>query len=243
MRIYKLLKAIDLIGEAEFRVNAYSFEMSKVSLIFIVPAFRTLLTLNRISDASNATSLCLIVYLISTIMKRIIFILIIATLGISSSAQDFRKASWGDSKATVEKSEPDQAWKKDFTELYEVLSFTTSLSDMPTKANYLFVDDTLVKCIYYFTFEQLNDDDYFIDYENIGKYLQLKYGDVEKMEIWRNDQYKDDPGKHAYAISRGHYEITRQWEIEGKTIISHKLTGDLKMIFHRIVYSPLKLKD
>lgn len=175
-------------------------------------------------------------------MKRIIFILVIAILGISSPAQDFREASWGDNQATVENSEPNQEWKQAATELYELLSFTTSISNIPAEVHYCFVEDKLVKGMYVFTVEHSSDNDYIVDFEKIGKSLQSKYGDVERIENWRNDLYKDDPSKHGYAISVGHYYINRQWEIDDKTIILHKLLGDWK-IFHIIEYSSIELKD
>lgn len=175
-------------------------------------------------------------------MKRIIFLLVIVILGSSSSAQDFRKVSWGVDKATVEESEPNQELTYGATELYETLSYTTSVLNLPAKISYLFDEDKLVKCHVDFTVEHSNDNDYIVDFDNIGRSLQSKYGDFERTDNWRNDLYKNDPSKHGYAISSGHYTIARQWENEGKMIILHELGGDWR-IFHTILYSSVEYKS
>jgi len=176
-------------------------------------------------------------------MKRITIITVSLILCYSISAQDFRKASWGNSQAIVKSGEQGVEWEQTSNGIYDVLYFGTNISGLSTTAIYLFIDNKLVRCRYTFDAEHSNDNDYISDFEKIGESLQTKYGKKEKNEIWRNDLYKDDPSQYGFAVSYGHYVLSREWEIEGKTSIFHVLSGENFEIQHVLEYTSIALED
>lgn len=177
-------------------------------------------------------------------MKPSLFYVFLFLVIFPLSAQDFRNASWSNSKATVKASESDADWEEYSDGIYEILGFETTIVGLQTIVGYLFVDDKLVRTMYFFNESHvLNNNLYIEEFERIDELLQTKYGKGDKEEIWANDAFKSNPSMHGDAIGYGHYEIYVNWEVPGKTTISHSLTAGDTDIEHRVQYYSIELED
>lgn len=176
-------------------------------------------------------------------MKRFLTLTLSLLLCYSTSAQDFRKASWGDSKTTVKASESNVEWKTASAGIYDILGFKATIVGLSTSVGYLFVDDQLVRAKYSFTESHSNRNIFIDDFDSVGESLETKYGKVDRREFWRNDLYKDDRSDYGMAVAVGHYTLARQWEIPNKTKLIQLLSGDNYEISHVVEYSSIAFKD
>ena len=178
------------------------------------------------------------------IMKRLLFIATSLILCYSISAQDFRKASWGDSKATVEASESVDEWEEYSDGIYEVMVFETLIVGINAYVGFMFVDNKLVRTAYIFNENHMLNNNLYIDeFNRVDELLQSKYGKGDKEEIWKNDVFKNDASFHGNAIEMGYYEIFGYWEIPGKTTIVHFLKAGENDIDHVVQYNSIGLED
>lgn len=171
--------------------------------------------------------------------KTVIFtILILMTSGLIYG-QDFRKTTWGMTKAQVKQTETSEIIK----ETDDVLAYRADLAGYQSFVIYIFAGDKLTRAKYSIIEEHSNKNDYISDFNSIKELLQKKYGiPKEDEKIWKNDLYKDDYSQWGFAVSLGHLTYYSSWETE-KTSVFYILNGenyDLKTV---IEYSSKELSS
>jgi hypothetical protein len=150
----------------------------------------------------------------------------------SSTANDFRKAKWGMTKAQVKASESLTATK----DMGETILYTGTLASFDVVVGYIFAGSKLVRAAYLVTEEHTNKTDHISDYNSLKELLVKKYGEpAEDKSYWKQDLYRDDPQHWGMALSMGHLVYYTKWETD-RTAITMMLTGDNFEISHKIEY-------
>ncbi len=173
-------------------------------------------------------------------IKRAIFVLIIFSAWSAWAGEfDFRKTRWGMSESEVLKTEdgtPTPSGVKD------VIGFTDKkMGGISTFVFYIFAQGKLVRAVYSFTEEYVNDNHYIDDYKKIKKILTEKYGKPlrDKM-IWRNKLYQNRPQDWGQAVSIGHLTYHADWKTK-KTFIRMTLRSKNLRVKHDLVYTSNEL--
>lgn len=154
-----------------------------------------------------------------------------------SRGTHFRRASWGDNRATVVASEEsDPADEAEF-----VVAYTQKIAGLDALVFYTFVDDQLVRGKYAITQEHSNSASYLIDRESLLTLLRKKYGEPSSEEVfWTNDLYRDDPSEWGDAVAAGHLSMYSSWS-DGRTDLVLGLSGDNYDVNLGIEYSSTAL--
>lgn len=169
-------------------------------------------------------------------------ILLLLTLSSYCIAEnDFRKASWGMSKADVIKSEGAEPLKEGMSVLdtpyigYQV-RMRVGENNHELATAYYFVEDQLYFAKYVILTTHTNLNDYLIDFEDFKVTLTKKYGEPLKDDtVWKDELYKDDQSNWGTAISTGRMEKSAIWETETTRIVL-QLKGDNYKISFEIRY-------
>ena len=133
----------------------------------------------------------------------------------------FRGVPWGATMAQVKRTEKAAVHSSD-----SILVCPCKLAELDAYAGYVFVDDKFVRGTYIVTEQHANLTLYVNDYANLKNIVQKKYGNpTEDGTIWRDDLYKDDPGRWGMAIATGRMSMLTEWELP-HTQISLMLYGD-----------------
>ncbi len=120
----------------------------------------------------------------------------------------FRGHTWGTSEEEVMENE---GWElvgaKDGRVAYK-----GEIAGLPVLATYVFVQDKLVKGIYFFLQQHTNLNLYLDDFYRIRDLLFEKYGaSTGTQMLWNWDLYKKDKAKWGFAISRGDLAVVTRW--------------------------------
>ena len=156
---------------------------------------------------------------------------------------DFRKSTWGMTKAAVKTTEKNKRIIIDDDPSGKLI-YETEVSGQRCYLIYEFTQDKLTTTSYLFTTKHSNKNDYIADFEHIKSLLNKKYGTPLKEDkdgFWKNNLYKDDPQHWGMAVSLGHLIFRARWENE-KTKIFHSLSGDNFNIKHGIIYEGKELE-
>jgi hypothetical protein len=166
-------------------------------------------------------------------IKRFLFFIITTVTWVPLCiASDFRDAEWGISKEQVgklEKTEP--IYSKT-----DALTFKGKIANNRVNIIYEFSENKLITGAYQFIENHPNGNVYIQDYEKMNEFLDIKYGKpTYRKEIWNNDIYKDKKGFWGVAVSTGQLMLESSWS-EGRTLITHQLSGSNYIIDHSIYY-------
>jgi len=163
-------------------------------------------------------------------------ILILMTSGLIYG-QDFRKTTWGMTKAQVKQTETGKILK----ETDDILAYRAELAGYESFVIYIFADDKLTRAKYSIIEEHSNKNDYISDYNAIKELLTKKYGSPKEDEtVWKNDLYKDDYSQWGFAVSLGHLMYYSSWEND-RTSIFFLLNGENYEIKTVIEYTSKEL--
>jgi hypothetical protein len=158
-------------------------------------------------------------------MKKLISILVIGFVILSAWGQrelDFRKVSWGMSKAQVLASEDLEL----FEQHENTLIYKTNLMGFDAITGYIFAGDKLTRSKYIFTEEHTDKNDFILDYEKLKGFLKKKYGEPDIDEvIWKNEMFKDNQNLWGYCVSMGHVYYYTIWKTN-RTRMGLVMDGD-----------------
>lgn len=132
-----------------------------------------------------------------------------------SSAEGFRKASWGTSISEVKASEDgDPRLEQD-----DYLDFEVRLGRFSCLAAYNFVRGQLVRGKYLVIDEYQNKTRHITDYDELKTSVTKKYGaPISDATHWLDDLYKDDYSQWGMAIGCGHLSKFANWETPESTV-------------------------
>jgi len=140
----------------------------------------------------------------------------------------FRKTRWGMTKAEVKSSEPTNVFNEEtLSGGQELIQYKGRVGGvMPALVSYGFTQGKLIKADYFFMIKHSDKNAYITEYQNIKEILTKKYGaPVDEKEVWRNDQFKDNPQSWGFAIGVGHHFRWAKW-VTPATMIKLYLVGD-----------------
>jgi len=148
-------------------------------------------------------------------MKKLSLILFACVL-FTQDDFDFRNAKWSFTRLEVKKSEKAELFK----DTEQLIVYKDAYSGFPVGIQYVFDNNRLYRCLYVFSQEHANKNDYIGDLKAIKENLLEQYGTPQSEKvIWKNNLYKDDPENHGLAISIGHLVFFTQWETERTRVI------------------------
>jgi hypothetical protein len=168
---------------------------------------------------------------------------------------DFRKSTWGMTRAQVEASEsnPPSLVRKSNGETileYNAIPFAS----LAARVTYIFADNKLVRAKYIFSGEHHDQNEFIADYRMIEPVLTKMLGKpTSARAIWNDDSTQDEPKSYldqdratpasilpsdplvGLAVSLGHLRLYTEWSNTHTTIL-HALTGENLNIIHQVEY-------
>jgi len=152
---------------------------------------------------------------------------------------DFRNASWGDSQATVVKSEHR---KPDFEKPDQIIYYG-KLAGMNCAIVFEFNKHGLSRGIYNFSNSYSNPQLYLNDYSKIDGLLTKKYGAGKVHDEWHNENplFKETPSNYGIALQLGQLTKKTVWE-HGDNVIIHHMEYTGEYINHTLIYESKKTK-
>jgi hypothetical protein len=183
----------------------------------------------------------------------------------TSSQPDFRKASWGMTRAQVLATETTQPSEtRESTGEIIVRYDSMRLGGLTCRVVYIFANDKLVRAKYVFDAQHSEPNDFIRDFRAIEPLLHDKYGKpVSERAFWSDDALQDEPKSYLEqdrasstdilpsdkfagpSISAGHLKLYTRWR-GGRTKISHGLTGgstgEDSRITHQIEFLSVELE-
>ncbi len=183
----------------------------------------------------------------------------------TSSQLDFRKATWGMTRAQVlatETAQPSET--RESTGEIIVRYDSIQMGGLACRVVYIFANDKLVRAKYVFDPEHSDPNDFIRDFRAIEPLLNDKYGKpVSERAFWSDDALQDEPKSYLEqdrasstdilpsdkfagpSISAGHLKLYTRWRGD-RTKISHGLTGGLtgedSRITHQIEFLSVELE-
>lgn len=123
----------------------------------------------------------------------------------------FRNTTWVMDKEKVKIAETDTLVEE--TENH--LIYKSTVAEWPTDLIYRFYEGTLYQAEYHFDIYHNSKKLYLNDYESLKNKIEIIYGPpaFEDQYHWFNEQNKDNPALHPYAISLGHLKIVNLWHV------------------------------
>jgi hypothetical protein len=175
---------------------------------------------------------------------------------LTASAQtDFRKSTWGMTRAQVEASEsnPPSVVRESNGETiveYHAIPFAS----LPARVIYIFADNQLARAKFIFSREHHDQNEFIADYRTIEPVLTKMLGKPGSARaIWNDDSTQDEPKSYldqdratpasilpsdplvGLAVSLGHLRLYTEWS-STRTTILHALTGENHNIIHQVEY-------
>ncbi|MCK4663906.1 MAG: hypothetical protein KAT68_13650 [Bacteroidales bacterium] len=152
---------------------------------------------------------------------------------------EFRKTSWGITKAKVKEAETAKILK----ETEKELKYEYTLANLKCNIVYLFVNDKLISGSYVITEDHKSKNTYIENFETLKSKLQKKYNEPTKSEtVWKNMRYKGDKVNWGHAISVDQLYYYTNWEFP-KTKIEIKLSGKDEIVNLVIKYISIELEN
>lgn len=144
-------------------------------------------------------------------MRSALLTILLLILTLSGFSQ-FRNTTWVFDKQKVKKATADSLIAETDTSLV----YSTTLGKWDTHLIFLFPDGTLTKGIYDLQLEHKSKKLYLDDYEKIRDVLTSKYGQpsTDRQYTWIDDQQKDNPAMHPYAVGKGDLMIRTAWKAD-----------------------------
>jgi hypothetical protein len=174
-----------------------------------------------------------------------------------SAQTDFRKSTWGMSKAQVlatEASPPSEVRESDGQVIVEYDS--PQLTGLKCRAVYIFAKDKLVRAKYLLDAEHSDLNDFIADYRGVEPVLLSAFGEPTlQRAVWEDDSLQEERKSYleqdratpdsilpsdrnvGLAVSLGHLKLYTERE-NGRTKVLHAMTGADGRITHQIEYRP-----
>ena len=138
-----------------------------------------------------------------------------------AAGQDFRAATWGQSRQEVRKSEPTAPSLDDGP----LLGFSATVSDQPCQVIYLFTDDRL--CMGFYQWSDIHQDlaTYFTDATAHRDLLVSAWQEpqIEKWD-WEDPMFDTDPDMRAEALGLGLVRYELGW-MTNQSIVALRMSG------------------
>lgn len=168
---------------------------------------------------------------------------------------DFRKASWGMTKAQVlaTESTPPSDVRESNGELL-VRFDSLKLAGMDATAVYSFAHDKLVRAKYLVIAKHSDPNDFIADYHKLEPLLKSAFGEpASQRAVWVDDSLQEERASYldqdratpesilpsdrnvGLAISVGYLKLYTEWN-DGRTKALHAMTGADGRIIHQIEY-------
>jgi hypothetical protein len=184
-----------------------------------------------------------------------------ALLAGSSSAQDFRKATWGMSQAQVvatESNAPSEVREGSGERIVQYDS--VRVGERNARLLYIFAKDKLVRTKYLFDAQHEDLNDFIGDYKAIEPLLIETHGKpASERAIWEDDAFQIERKTYldqdratpssiltsdalvGLSVAAGHLKLYTRWSND-RTKILHGLTGENDRIAHQIEYLSAELE-
>ncbi len=174
-------------------------------------------------------------------MKKLLLICTLLSLSITCSfAQtDFRKGSWGDSKADIVKKEA----IKSLVDEPDVYCFEGSIGGKECVVAYAFTDDKLFRGGYILSSRYSDGKEYIRDYDYFKELLVMKYGKPDEDEkIWIKSTWENNLDYYSLALTMGDVSYSTLWTTDTTAINLSMATESSKVII-KIFYSGVELSE
>lgn len=180
-------------------------------------------------------------------------------------ASDFRKATWGMTRAQVLATETAQPGGIRESSGEVIVRYDSlELGKLACRVVYIFANDRLVRAKYIFEAGHTDPNDFIRDFRAIEPLLHDKYGrPVSERAFWSDDALQDEPKSYLEqdrasasdilpsdkfagpSIAAGHLKLYTRWRSD-RTKISHGLTGgssgEDSRITHQIEFLSVELE-
>lgn len=150
-----------------------------------------------------------------------------------STAQDFRKVSWGMSKSEVKQAEELEL----FDERDDGLLYETTIANEDVYLVYFFFKGKLTRAKYLLSAEYLNDNQHYEDYIALNELLEKKYGEPIDIQVnWIDEVHEEPESAHwGTAVGYGHLSLSRTYSTETTEITSSLYADDTEVV-NEILY-------
>jgi len=143
---------------------------------------------------------------------------------------DFRRATWGMTRAEVRATEDASPVSSDD----RMLVYSVNLNRVDAYCAFVFVDDKLVRGTYGITDVHLNPIEYLQDCKQLIQLLSLKYGAPTRDEsFWVNDVLRDDLNS---ALALGYVSFETEWK-DDRTRVFLQLSNENGKVILRLDYT------
>ncbi len=166
-------------------------------------------------------------------MKNYVTILLFFVFASPSSAQDFRKISWGMSVEQVKEIEG----KELLDENEHLFVYKVSVEGMDALLFYKHESNKVIRGGYAFQNNYINKNAYIEDFQALKDLLTDQYGGPVNDEVlWKNPKYSVDVDSYGLAVGEGNLVYLAGWDA-GTTKIELALHGNNSRHFLAMNYA------